>query len=66
MAGRREKLPKDVLALLVLLVLVLVAGLVTLFLPYGPNRLPKLLGFVDKPRSPAAATPAPQPSATRR
>jgi hypothetical protein len=63
-ARRRQTLPRDVLALLVVLVLVVLAGLVALFLPYGPNRLPKILGIVDKPR-PAAATPAPQRSPAR-
>jgi hypothetical protein len=65
-AARRAGLPKDVVALIVVLALVAVGGLVALFFPYGPNRLPKLLGFVDKPRPPAVTTPAPKPSPARR
>jgi hypothetical protein len=65
-AGRRQKLPRDVLILVVVLVLVVVGGLVALFFPYGPNKGPGLLGIVDKPRPLVAATPTPQPSPARR
>jgi hypothetical protein len=58
-AAQRAKLPWDVVALLVVLALLAVGGLVVLFLPYGPNKMPKLLGFVDRPRPPAAVTPTP-------
>lgn len=56
---RGQKLPRDVVVLLVVLGLVVVGALVALFLPYGQNKLPKLLGFVDRPRPAATATPAP-------
>jgi hypothetical protein len=59
MKTRTQKLPKDVVALLVVLVLLVVGGLVALFLPYGQNRLPKLLGVVDRPPAVPTVTPAP-------
>jgi len=60
--GRRDKLPRDVIALLVVLVLVVIGGLVALFLPYKPNRLPAILGVIDPPR----ASPSPAASPARR
>lgn len=64
-AGRREKLPRDVVALLVLFVVMVVAGLVALFLPYRPNSMPAILGVMDPPRrppSPRSPSPVPTPA----
>jgi len=56
--ARSQKLPRDVIVLLVVLGLVVVGGLVALFFPYPKNRLPRLLGIVDRPRAAPTATPA--------
>jgi len=70
-AAVRQKLPRDVLALAVLLSLVVIGGLVALFFPYGRGRALNLLGVVDpRPsrsapapaRSPATPTPTPSPA----
>jgi hypothetical protein len=58
MQGRSQKLPRDVVALLVVLVLLVVGGLVALFLPYGRGKSIRLLGTLDRPRPAAIATPA--------
>jgi hypothetical protein len=66
-AGRRDKLPRDVIALLVVLVLVVIGGLVALFLPYKLNKLPAILGVIDPPpRPPVRASPSPVASPARR
>jgi hypothetical protein len=66
-AARRHKLPRDVLALAILLCLVLLAGLVALFLPYRPFTGPALLGAIDQsPQSRATRTPARPASPGRR
>jgi hypothetical protein len=65
-AARGEKLPRDIRVLLVVLALIVVGGLAALFFPYGPTRGTRLLGTVDRPRSPVPATPTPPPPPARR
>jgi hypothetical protein len=58
MQGRRQKIPRDVVVLLVVLGLVVVGGLVALFIPYGPGKALRLLGTLEGSRPTATATPA--------
>jgi hypothetical protein len=58
--GAKQRLPRDVVALIVVLGIVVLGGLVALFWPYGPNRSPALLGVIDRPPAPAHS-PSPSP-----
>src|SRR5262245_6749935 len=60
----RQKLPRDVLALAIVLGLVVIGGIVALFLPYGRGRALNLLGVLDRRPPQVTPTPTPRPAST--